>query len=144
MTVDITGRAYPTVGPHQVGREDIRTFATAVKNTHPFHHDVDQARAAGHADLVAPPTFLVSIAQRAEALMVNDPEADVDFSRVVHADQRFTHHRPVIAGDVLTAEATVASVKELAGNRLITTATTVSASDRSPVATITSTLLIRG
>ena len=144
MTVDITGRAYPTVGPHQVGREDIRTFATAVKNTHPFHHDVDQARAAGHADLVAPPTFLVSIAQRAEALMVNDPEADVDFSRVVHADQRFTHHHTVVAGDELSATATVASVKELAGNRLITTQIEITRADDTPVSTITSTLLIRG
>ncbi len=144
MTVDITGREYPTVGPYHVGSEEIRNFATAVKNTHPFHHDVDAARAAGHKDLIAPPTFLVSIAQRAEALMVNDPEANVDFSRVVHADQRFTHHRSVVAGDELYATATVAGVKELAGNRLITTQTAITSVDRAPIATITSTLLIRG
>ena len=29
MTVDITGREYPTVGPYHVGSEDIRNFATA-------------------------------------------------------------------------------------------------------------------
>ena len=144
MTVDITGREYPTVGPYHVGSEEIRNFAAAVKNTHPFHHDVEAARAAGHKDLIAPPTFLVSIAQRAEALMVNDPEADVDFSRVVHADQRFTHHRSVVAGDELYATATVASVKELAGNRLITTQVQITSAERAPVSTITSTLLIRG
>ena len=144
MTVDITGRAYPTVGPYHVGSETIRNFATAVKNTHPFHHDVEAARAAGHKDVIAPPTFLVSIAQRAEALMVNDPDAAVDFSRVVHADQRFTHHRSVVAGDELYATATVVSVKELAGNRLITTQVDVSSAQRAPVSTITSTLLIRG
>src|SRR5699024_11509595 len=75
MTVDLTGREYPAVGPYHVGSEDIRNFATAVKNMHPLHHDVEAARAAGHKDLVAPPTYLVTIAQRAEALMVNDPEA---------------------------------------------------------------------
>lgn len=144
MTVDITGREYPTVGPYHVGSEEIRNFATAVKNTHPLHHDVQAARAAGHKDVVAPPTFLVSIAQRAEALMVNDPEANVDFSRVVHADQRFTHHRSVVAGDELYATATVASVKELAGNRLITTHVEIATAERAPVSTITSTLLIRG
>ena len=144
MTVDITGREYPTVGPYHVGSEEIRNFATAVKNTHPLHHDVEVARAAGHKDLVAPPTFLVSIAQRAEALMVNDPEAEVDFSRVVHADQRFTHHRSVVAGDELYATATVASVKELAGNRLITTQVEITTAERAPVSIITSTLLIRG
>lgn len=144
MTVDLTGREYPAVGPYHVGSEDIRNFATAVKNMHPLHHDVEAARAAGHKDLVAPPTYLVTIAQRAEALMVNDPEAEVDFSRVVHADQRFTHHRAVVAGDELFAQATVTSAKELAGNRLLTTATEITNADRAPVATITSTLLIRG
>lgn len=144
MTVDLTGREYPAVGPYHVGSEDIRNFATAVKNMHPLHHDVEAARAAGHKDLVAPPTYLVTIAQRAEALMVNDPEAEVDFSRVVHADQRFTHHRAVVAGDELFAQATVTSAKELAGNRLLTTATEISNADRAPIATITSTLLIRG
>ena len=144
MTVDLTGREYPAVGPYHVGSEDIRNFATAVKNMHPLHHDVEAARAAGHKDLVAPPTYLVTIAQRAEALMVNDPEAEVDFSRVVHADQRFTHHRAVVAGDELFAQATVTSAKELAGNRLLTTATEITTADRAPIATITSTLLIRG
>ena len=144
MTVDLTGREYPAVGPYHVGSEDIRNFATAVKNMHPLHHDVEAARAAGHKDLVAPPTYLVTIAQRAEALMVNDPEAEVDFSRVVHADQRFTHHRAVVAGDELFAQATVTSAKELAGNRLLTTATETTNADRAPIATITSTLLIRG
>ncbi|MDN5703814.1 MAG: MaoC family dehydratase N-terminal domain-containing protein [Yaniella sp.] len=144
MTVDLTGREYPDVGPYHVGSEDIRNFATAVKNMHPLHHDLEAARAAGHKDLVAPPTYLVTIAQRAEALMVNDPEAEVDFSRVVHADQRFTHHRAVVAGDELFAQATVTSAKELAGNRLLTTATEITNADRAPIATITSTLLIRG
>lgn len=144
MTVDLTGREYPAVGPYHVGSEDIRNFATAVKNMHPLHHNVEAARAAGHKDLVAPPTYLVTIAQRAEALMVNDPEAQVDFSRVVHADQRFTHHRAVVAGDELFAQATIISAKELAGNRLLTTATEISNADRDPIATITSTLLIRG
>lgn len=144
MTVDITGRQYPAVGPCHVGSEEIRRFATAIKNTHALHHDVDAARAAGHRDVVAPPTFLVSIAQRAEALMVTDPEAAVDFSRLVHSDQRFTHHRAVVAGDELFAQAKVTAVKELAGNRLITTETAVTTADHAPVATITSTLLIRG
>ena len=144
MTVDITGRQYPAVGPYHVGSEEIRRFAAAVKNTHPLHHDADVARAAGHKDLIAPPTFLVSIAQRAEALMVNDPDTAVDFSRVVHSDQRFTHHRAVVADDELFAQATLTSVKELAGNRMLTTQTEVTNADQAPVATITSTLLIRG
>ena len=127
-----------------MGSEEIRRFATAVKNTHEMHYDVEVARAAGHRDLVAPPTYLVSIAQRAEALMVNDPDAAVDFARLVHADQQFSHHRAVVAGDELFAQATVTAVKELAGNRLITSQTEVTNADQAPISTITSTLLIRG
>src|SRR3990170_3450787 len=86
------------------GRAHLREFARAVGATHPAHHDVDAARALGHADVVATPTFAVVIAQRAEAQLIEDPEAGIDFSRVVHAEQRFTHHRPIFAGDRLVAE----------------------------------------
>src|SRR3712207_7418691 len=48
---------------------------------HPAHHDVEAARALGHADLVAPPTFAIVVAQRADAALIADPEAGIDFSR---------------------------------------------------------------
>ena len=108
VSQDVVGRTYPPIAPYQVGREKIREFAAAVKATDPAHHDVDAARAAGYADLVAPPTFAVVVSQRADAALVNDPAAGIDFSRVVHADQRFTHHRPIVAGDELTAAVTAA------------------------------------
>lgn len=145
MSIDpaVQSRSYPATAPYQVGREAIRQFATAVKNTHSFHHDVDAARAAGHPDLVAPPTFLVSLAQRAEAAVIADPEVGIDFSRVLHADERFTHHRPVVAGDELVAAATIASVKALGGNSMITTKVDVTTVDGEEVATVASTLLVR-
>ena len=48
---------------------------------------------------MAPPTFAIIVAQRADAQLIEDPESGIDFSRVVHADQRFIHHRPIVAGD---------------------------------------------
>ena len=101
MTInpDLQGRSYPAAEVYDVGREKIREFARAVKATHPAHFDVDAAKGLGHRDLVAPPTFAIIIAQRADAQLIEDPEAGIDFSRVVHADQRFTHHRPIFAGD---------------------------------------------
>ena len=67
---DVAGRSYPPAPPFQVGREAVRGFAEAVQAQHPAHHDVAAARALGHADLVAPPTFAVVIAQRAEAAVL--------------------------------------------------------------------------
>ena len=66
------GRVYPPTAPYVVGREHLRDFAVAVGATHPAHHDVDAARALGHPDVVATPTFAVVIAQRAEAQLIED------------------------------------------------------------------------
>ena len=40
--------------------------------------------------------FAVVVQEHALAQLLADPEAGIDFSRVVHADQRFTHARPIV------------------------------------------------
>ena len=141
---DLTGRSYPPTDPYVVGREKVREFAAAVQAAHPAHTDLDAARRLGYADLVAPPTFLVTLAQKAEAAVVGDPEAGIDFSRVVHADERFTHHRPAVAGDELVGTTTVESVKSLGGHTMVTTATEITTTAGEAVSTVRSTLLVRG
>ncbi|MEW1979361.1 MaoC family dehydratase N-terminal domain-containing protein [Citricoccus sp. NPDC079358] len=141
---DLQGRTYPPTEPYVVGREKIREFAAAVQATHPAHTDLAAARGLGYADLVAPPTFLVTLAQRAEAAVVADPDAGIDFSRVVHADERFTHRRPAVAGDELIGATTVESVKTLGGHTMVTTATEITTTGGEAVSTVRSTLLVRG
>jgi acyl dehydratase len=138
------GRSYAPTPPYQVGREHVRAFAVAVLAEHPAHHDVDAARALGHPDVVAPPTYAVVIAQRAEAQLVEDPAAGIDFSRVVHADERFVHHRPIHAGDELVTTLHVDSITERAGLAMVTTRCEIAAADGAPVATVVSTLAVRG
>ncbi|MDO5634511.1 MAG: MaoC family dehydratase N-terminal domain-containing protein [Micrococcus sp.] len=140
---DVQGRSYPPAPAFHVGREAIREFATAVQATHPAHHDPLAAAALGHADVVAPPTYAVVIAQKAEAAVVNDPEVGIDFTRVVHADERFTHHRPIVAGDQLTATVSITAVKALGGNSMVTTTTDIEDAAAQPVTTVISTLLVR-
>lgn len=154
---DFEGRVYPANAPYSVGREKIREFATAVGATHPAHHDLVAARGLGYPDLVAPPTFAVVVAQRAESQYISDPEADIDFSRVVHADERFTHHRPIAAGDELTTVLHVDRIVSRGAISMVTTRCEIYAMPESvevpspeadslgePVATVTSTLAIRG
>ena len=143
-STDVVGRTYPSTEPYQVGREAIREFAAAVKAADPVHHDVAAARAAGYTDLVAPPTFVITVAQRADAALVADPEAGIDFSRVVHADQRFTHHRPVVAGDELTAAVTVDAVRPLGSGAMVTSRVEITTVAGEKVATTMSSLLVRG
>lgn len=138
------GREYPRTAAYVVGREHLRDFARAVGADHPAHHDVEAARALGYPDVVAPPTFAVVIAQRAEAQLIEDPEAGIDFSRVVHADERFTHHRPLYAGDEVTTVLHVDSITERAGLAMVTTRCELAGADGAPIATVVSTLAVRG
>lgn len=145
---DLQGRSYPAAEVYDVCREKIREFARAVKATNPAHFDVEAAKDLGYRDLVAPPTFAIIIAQRADARLVGDPEAGIDFSRVVHADQRFIHHRPIVAGDQLAAELHVDGVRAMGGGAMITTRAEIFAvggdTEREKVATTTSSILVRG
>lgn len=83
------------------------------------------------------------VAQRAEAQLFEDPAAGIDFSRVVHADERFTHHRPIRAGDRLVTVLHVDAIVERAGLAMITTRAEIAAEDGEAVATVVSTLAVR-
>jgi acyl dehydratase len=76
--------------------------------------------------------------------VLTDKEADIDFSRVVHGDQRFVHVRPIVAGDELTSKLTVASVKSIGGHSMVTFETQMHDSSRQLVCTAISTLVVRG
>ena len=144
MNPELQGREFPPTRPYLVGREKIREFATAVFATSPISFDVEAARAAGHPDLVAPPTFPIVVQESTLAQLLAEPDAGIDFSRVVHGDQRFTFTRPVVAGDELTATLRVTSVKALGPHSMVTAESTIVDADGAHVVTATSTLVVRG
>ena len=144
MNPELAGRSYPATEPYLVGREKVREFARAVLATSPLNLDPEAARAAGYADVVAPPTFAVVMQERTLAQLLGDPDAGIDFSRVVHGDQRFTFTRPIVAGDELTATLTVTSVKSLGGHSMVTAESAVVDTDGAHVVTAISTLVVRG
>lgn len=143
VNLDIQGRVYPPTPPYLVGREKVREFARAVLSTAPVHHDLTAAHAAGFADLVAPPTFAITVQDLTLQQLLADDEAAVDFSRVVHGDQRFSYSRPIVAGDELTATMTVTSVKQLGGNSMVTSSTEIVDAQGEHVVTAISTLVVR-
>ncbi|MEX3509387.1 hypothetical protein CKW39_02265 [Kocuria sp. WRN011] len=144
ISEEVVGRTYPAAPAYQVSREKIREFASAVKATDGVHFDVEAAQAAGYDDLVAPPTFAIIVSQRADAALIQDPSAGIDFSRVVHTEQRFTHHRPIVAGDELLAAVTVDQVRPLGSGAMITSRVEITTLGGDQVATTTSSLLVRG
>ena len=143
VNVEIQGKVYAPTAPYLVGREKVREFARAVLSEAALHHDPEAARAAGYSDVVAPPTFAIVVQDATLQQLLSDEEAAVDFSRVVHGDQRFTYSRPIVAGDELTGVMTVTSVKQLGGNSMVTSATEIVDAAGEHVVTATSTLVVR-
>ncbi len=144
MNPELVGRTFAATDPYLVGREKVREFARAVFATSPVNTDVEAARAAGYADVVAPPTFAVVVQEYTLHQLLSEPDAGIDFSRVVHGDQRFTFTRPIVAGDELTATLSVASIKSLGGHSMVTAESTIVDSAGAHVVTATSTLVVRG
>jgi acyl dehydratase len=138
------GRTYPATAPYLVGREKIREFATAIGAVEAAYHDPAAARALGHPDVVAPPTFPVVLTMAVSRQVVDDSALGVDYSRVVHGDQRFAYRRPVVAGDELVCVNTVDEITSRGGHDFLTTRTEVSTTDGEPVVTVWSKLVVRG
>jgi acyl dehydratase len=141
---DLVGREYPAAESYEVSRELIRRFAEAIGDDNPAYTDVAAARSLGHADVIAPPTFLTVLGFRyRDGGPVTDPALGLDYSLVVHGEQRFVHHRPVRAGDVLSVSSAVVDIRDAGRNELLTTRTSVRAGDE-PVADLFSTIVSRG
>ena len=87
---DIQGKRYPRTRPYIVGLEKLREFSAAT-----FGNTAD--------GFVVPPTFPIAIQEHSLSLVIADPEAGLDFSRVVHGEQRFIYERQLAPGDELTS-----------------------------------------
>jgi acyl dehydratase len=141
---DLVGRSYPPSAVYEVGRGKIAEFAGAIGEDDPVHRDPAAARAAGYPDVIAPPTFAIALTLEAANVVLEDPQVSLDYSRVVHGEQRFTHHRPIRAGDRLVATTTIEAVRSIGGNDLLTTRVDVATEDGDPVCSATSMLVARG
>jgi acyl dehydratase len=139
----LVGKEYPPVR-YEVGREKLREFAVALGETDPIYHEEEAARAAGHPDLPAVPTFPIVLSFRAGQVVYGDPALGLDYSRVVHGEQEFIYHRPIHAGDRLLAAGKVAAVEAKGRHELLTLQTEVTTEAGEPVCTVRATLLSRG
>lgn len=139
----LAGRVFHPTN-YLVGREKIRDFARAIRSSNPLHVDVDAARAAGFADVVAPTTFTSVMQGKAILTMLDTPGIGLTPSRVVHGSEKIEHHRPIVAGDDLATTLTITDVTERAGSEFLTAVFEIRDASGASVATITSTLLHRG
>jgi acyl dehydratase len=141
---DYLGRTFAPAEPYEVSRVKIAEFADAIGDPNPVYRDRAAAQAAGHPDVVAPPTFAIVISMASSGKAVMDPGLGVNYAMVVHGEQRFEYSRQIQAGDLLTAQVTISDIKEAGRNVMLTTQTDIRTVAGEHVCTAHSTLVERG
>ena len=144
LNESFVGRVYPPTAPYEVGREKVREFADAIGDANAAYRDAAAAQALGHPDVVAPPTFPILLTLLAGHQVIVDPELGVDYSRVVHGEQRFVYERPVRAGDLLQVVVSVESIRTAGGNDMIGTKAEARTVDGELVVTAYALIVVRG
>jgi acyl dehydratase len=141
---DYVGRTFPPAEPYEVSRVKIAEFADAIGDPNPVYRDRAAAEAAGHSDVIAPPTFAIVISMASSGRAVVDPGLGLNYAMVVHGEQRFEYSRQIQAGDLLTAQVTISDIKAAGRNVLLTTRTDIRTVAGEHVCTAHSTLVERG
>jgi acyl dehydratase len=131
MAVDesLAGRTFPPTDPYLVTEERIAEFAAATGGT--------------WEGGPAPATFPIVVAFAAMTGLMEDPSVGISLHNVIHGEQRFTYHRPVVAGDRLSAELTVDSLRQIGGADIIGTRSEITDADGTPVVTARAVLVHR-
>ena len=119
-------KAYPPVS-FVVAPERVRAFA----------------RAIGQQTEGVPPTFLTAAEFSVIPTIADDPDLGLDFSKVLHTEQRYDIHRPIQLGETLTIYARIGSIRQRGGSGFLTLITELRDSQGDLVATARSTLLER-
>jgi acyl dehydratase len=143
VKTDAIGKSYPPA-TYAVGREKVREYATAVGETDPLHQDPEAARAAGYADVVAPPMFAVVYSAPVMGQAILDPEVGINLAAMVHGGQEFVWDQPVVAGDEITTAASVKDISERDGMGFYVFETVSKNQDGDTVCTGTWTNIVRG
>jgi hypothetical protein len=91
---------------------------------------------------VAPPTFSIRITLDQMQKILSGSEVNLDWSRLVHGDQKFEIFSPVKAGDSLRCSATIESYRVAAGNEIVSVRSDLHR-DNQLVITSWSTLVVR-
>jgi len=138
------GRTFEPSEPYEVSRVKIAEFATAIGDSSPLCRDRAAAQAAGYPDVVAPPTFAIVITAANSARLIADPDLGVNYAMVVHGGQNFAYDRPLRAGDVVVAQTTIESIRQVRSLTTMATVTEISTVDGEHVCTAHSTLVERG
>jgi acyl dehydratase len=117
------GHFYQMDGTYLVGREKLREYARAVQDYNPAHWDVAAAAELGYSDVIAPLTFTSTPGMSCNRRMFES--IVVGYDTYLQTEEVFEQHRPIVAGDELTVDVELTSVRRTAGRDFITVTNTL-------------------
>jgi acyl-CoA thioesterase FadM len=118
---DIRGMVWKYPGHFEVGREQLRQYASAVKAVDPATFDEKAANDLGYDTVVAPLTFISIFALVIQRHFFQNVDVGLETMQIVQVDQKFVYFRPIKAGDKLFGTMYVHSVNERFGADIVVT-----------------------
>jgi acyl dehydratase len=143
LNQELKGKEYQEV-VFLVERDRVLQFADAIGEDQPVFRDPEAARAAGHQEQLAPPTFVTVIQILTSAQVVLDQELGLNYSLVVHGEQEYEWRRPVRVGDRLKATPRIADIYARGPHEYLVIEAEIKGPGGETVAIARSTLLSRG
>lgn len=138
-----------------VAANDIARFCSGILEESLEHFDADAARAMGHRDIIAPPTFAYLTTRPCPPRSAYLPDGQYGFVappglqhlQTMLGGQDWTFHRPAVIGEVLEERRTVLSMDEREGKTgpmaIVRSEQAFVTPDGEPVETLVSTLILR-
>jgi hypothetical protein len=117
----LVGLHYRYPDHYEVGREKIREYAVAVKNTDDSFFEEKAAAELGHDAVLAPLTFISVFGYTAQLAMFQHNNIAITDAKIVQVDQELKFLMPVKAGDRLYCDVYVDSVRQSFGTDIIRT-----------------------
>ena len=93
IKTDILGMVHEYPDYFVIGREKIRKYAAAIKAEDPAHYDEAAAAELGHDSLVAPPTFISTLALLMQRDFFRKVDTGFQTMQIVQVDQKFHYHK---------------------------------------------------
>lgn len=146
------GREVTYTAPEEIGRASIRYFALAIGADNPIYVDPDAARAAGHPDVVAPPTMICESNQYLHREMDEHGfighswDLQVTGARLIRGGNDYTFERAVLPTDRLTVTWRIEDIVEKTSSKgvemlIVTSTATYADADGDVVCTNAETLI---
>lgn len=122
---------------YEIDRSMICRFAQSIQSDWPPYYDVEAARNLGYHDVVAPPTFAISL------VPAPIPGLDLPTAGLIHGEQRFQYGEPIVAGDTIVVTHAVAHDRVRGDSRFVTLQTLATNQNQRVVCTSTMVLMMK-